>query len=107
MTKKQRTLLCIVFASGFALAGFRIGLTQQAAQVASAANDKPSMTIKTKVNEVVLPVTVRDKKGQIVGTLKQEDFVLTDDGRPQAIKSFSHGLNLPLRLGLLIDTSRS
>jgi VWFA-related protein len=69
--------------------------------------DKPVLTLKAQVHEVVLPVTVRDKKGQLVSTLKQEDFVLTDDGRPQTVRSFAHGLNLPLRMGLLIDTSRS
>jgi VWFA-related protein len=67
----------------------------------------PSTTLKVQVNEVVLPVTVRDKKGQVVPNLKQEDFTLTEDGRPQTIKSFSHETNLPFRLGLLVDTSRS
>ena len=67
----------------------------------------PSTTLKVQVNEVVLPVTVRDKKGQIVPNLKQDDFVLQEDGRPEKIKSFSHETNLPFRLGLLVDTSRS
>jgi VWFA-related protein len=67
----------------------------------------PSTTLKVQVNEVILPVTVRDKKGQIVPNLKQEDFTLSEDGRPQTIKSFSHETNLPFRLGLLVDTSRS
>jgi VWFA-related protein len=67
----------------------------------------PSTTLKVQVNEVVLPVTVRDKKGQIVPNLKQEDFTLSEDGRPQTIKSFSRETNLPFRLGLLVDTSRS
>jgi len=67
----------------------------------------PSTTLKVQVNEVILPVTVRDKKGQVVPNLKQEDFTLTQDGRPQTIKSFAHETNLPFRLGLLVDTSRS
>jgi VWFA-related protein len=67
----------------------------------------PVTTLKAQVNEVILPVTVRDKKGQVVPNLKQDDFVLQEDGRPETIKSFSHETNLPFRLGLLVDTSRS
>jgi VWFA-related protein len=60
-----------------------------------------------QVREVILPVTVRDKSGKIVPNLKQEDFILEQDSRPQVIKSFAHESNLPFRLGLLVDTSRS
>jgi VWFA-related protein len=52
-------------------------------------------------------VTVRDKKGTLVTSLKISDFTLAEDGRPQSIKSFTRETNLPFRLGLLIDTSRS
>jgi len=69
--------------------------------------EKPTMTLKVQVNEVVLPVTVRDKHGALVTLLKQSDFTLTEDGRPQTIKSFTRETNLPFRLGLLVDTSRS
>ncbi|MGA3080757.1 MAG: VWA domain-containing protein [Terracidiphilus sp.] len=60
-----------------------------------------------QAREVVLPVTVRDKKGSLVTSLKISDFSLTEDGRPQTIKSFTREANLPFRLGLLVDTSRS
>jgi VWFA-related protein len=43
----------------------------------------------------------------IVSNLKQDDFTLAQDGRPQTIKSFSHETDLPFKLGLLVDTSRS
>src|SRR5271170_5440684 len=39
----------------------------------------PSTTLKVQVNEVILPVTVRDKKGETVPNLKQDDFVLQED----------------------------
>ncbi len=67
----------------------------------------PVATLKVQVNEVVLPVTVRDKHGALVTGLKIGDFTLTEDGRPQTIKSFTRETNLPFRLGLLVDTSRS
>ena len=73
----------------------------------SQASQQPVLTVKTQSSEVILPVTVRDKKGQIVSSLKADDFTLTEDGRAETIKSFSNPVNQPLRLGLLIDTSRS
>jgi VWFA-related protein len=71
------------------------------------ASDQPAATLKIQAREVVLPVTVRDKKGALVTSLKISDFTLTEDGRPQKIKSFTRETNLPFRLGLLVDTSRS
>jgi VWFA-related protein len=65
------------------------------------------VTLKVQAREVLLPVTVRDKKGALVTSLKIGDFTLTEDGRPQTIRSFTRETNLPFRLGLLVDTSRS
>src|ERR1700730_13627369 len=64
-------------------------------------------TIAVDVKVVTLPVTVRDKHGKIVRDLTKDDFTLQEDGRPQTIHYFSKEANLPLTLGLLVDTSRS
>jgi len=69
--------------------------------------DQPVTTLKVKAREVLLPVTVHDKKGALVANLTAADFTLTEDGRPQVIKSFSRESNLPFLVGLLVDTSRS
>jgi VWFA-related protein len=71
--------------------------------------EKPEVaaTLSVDVKVVTLPVTVRDKHGQIIRNLTKDDFVLEEDGRPQAIKYFSQEANLPLTLGLLVDTSLS
>ena len=85
-------------------------LAQQAANSQNAsqpADDKPVATLKVQAREVLLPVTVRDKKGALVSTLDKANFTLTEDGRPQVIKSFTRETSLPYKLGLLIDTSRS
>ncbi len=85
-------------------------LAQQAANTPPAQpapDDKPVATLKVQAREVLLPVTVRDKKGAFVTTLDKSDFTLTEDGRPQTIKSFTREDNLPYKLGLLVDTSRS
>jgi VWFA-related protein len=79
----------------------------QPAAAQTQTTDKPVLTLKVQAREVVLPVTVRDKKGALMTSLKQSDFTLTEDGRPQTIKSFTREANLPFRLGLLCDTSRS
>lgn len=63
--------------------------------------------IAVEVKVVTLPVTVRDKHGAIVRDLTKDDFTLQEDGRPQTIRYFSQEANLPLTLGLLVDTSRS
>lgn len=68
---------------------------------------QPMTSIKVQAREVLLPVTVVDKHGALVTTLTAKDFTLTQDGRPQVIKSFTTQSNLPFRLGLLVDTSRS
>jgi VWFA-related protein len=64
-------------------------------------------TIAVNVNVVALPVTVRDKHGAIVKDLTKDDFSLLESGRPQPIKYFSLESNLPLTMGLLVDTSFS
>jgi VWFA-related protein len=64
-------------------------------------------TVSVDVKVVTLPVTVRDKHNQIVRDLTKDDFILQEDGRPQTIKYFSQDSNLPLTLGLLVDTSWS
>ena len=69
--------------------------------------DAPAATMSVNVKVVNLPVTVRDKRGQIVRTLTKDDFLLDEDGHPQTIKYFSQEANLPLTLGLLVDTSLS
>jgi VWFA-related protein len=65
----------------------------------------PSFSVNVAVVSVF--VTVRDKKGNIVRDLEQEDFTLTEDGRPQTIQYFSRESNLPLTIGLVVDTTPS
>jgi VWFA-related protein len=61
----------------------------------------------TTVKVVNLFATVRNKQGQVVKDLAQDDFLLDEDGRPQTIRYFSRETDLPLTLGLLVDTSGS
>jgi VWFA-related protein len=67
----------------------------------------PTTTMSVDVKVVTLPVTVRDKHGKIVLNLSKDDFVLEEDGKPQTIRYFNQETNLPLTVGLLVDTSMS
>lgn len=71
------------------------------------ASGSPTPTISVDARLVNMPVVVRDKKGALVHNLTKEDFVLQVDGHPQTIRYFDIDANLPLTLGLLIDTSFS
>jgi VWFA-related protein len=65
----------------------------------------PTFSVHVKV--VNMLATVHDKHGQIVNNLTKDDFQLEDDGHPQTIRYFSQDTDLPLTLGLLVDTSVS
>ena len=69
------------------------------------AQDGP--TFSTDVKVVNIFATVRDKNGRIVRDLNKTDFIVFEDKRPQAIRYFSRESDLPLTVGLLVDTSLS
>ena len=63
--------------------------------------------IKVLVKVVDVPVTVVGKHGLPIIDLTQSDFQIYEDGRPQSIRYFSQESHLPLRIGLILDTSNS
>src|SRR3984957_4748189 len=67
----------------------------------------PPGQIRINVNLVNLFATVRDKHKGIVTGLKQDDFQVYEDGQLQEITNFSAESNLPITLGILMDTSGS
>jgi VWFA-related protein len=69
------------------------------------AQQTPNISVKVKVVNVL--ATVRDKHGNIIRNLTKDDFILEEDGHPQTIKYYLQEDNLPLTLGLLVDTSGS
>ncbi len=64
-------------------------------------------TFSTDVKVINVLATVRNRQGQIVRNLTKDDFTLEEDGHPQTIRYFSQESDLPLTLGLLVDTSLS
>ena len=71
-------------------------------------SDQNVPVLKVGVNEVNLIFTVTDKHGHYVPNLKLNDFALLDDQRaPEKVTSFRQQINLPLRVGIVIDASTS
>jgi VWFA-related protein len=69
------------------------------------AQEEPTFTARVKVVNVL--ATVRDKKGAIIRDLTKDDFSLLEDKRPQNIRYFAKQSDLPLTIGLMVDTSMS
>lgn len=71
-------------------------------------SDDSVVTIKKRVDEVNLLFIATDRHGKFVRNLNQGDFTILDDHKPpQSIVNFRRETDLPLHLGLLIDTSGS
>ena len=83
------------------------GAQSQEAQPQTKAEQSSTPKISVDVKTVSVPVTVHDKHGKIISNLTKEDFVVEEDGRPQTVNYFAREKDLPLRLGLLVDTSLS
>jgi VWFA-related protein len=80
---------------------------QQTSTPAQQSPQPEAPKISVDVKEVTLYATVRDKKGKIINTLNKDNFKLDEDGRPQDISYFTKESDLPLTIGLLVDTSLS
>ena len=92
-----------------------LGASLYAQQTAPSAAEKPGTVVdigeRTRiildVTRVNMLFTVTDKKGRFVTDLGRDDFLVLENKKPQAIAEFTAETELPLRLGILIDTSNS
>jgi VWFA-related protein len=109
----RRTLFASLAASPFLRAvktSFPPTNTQPPAASPARPQSSPQQSSKVFTSDVKVVnvfATVRDKKGRIEKDLKQDDFTIDEDGRPQTIRYFAKESSLPLTLGLLVDTSGS
>ncbi len=107
------SLACLMMALTLSVAIAQSGSDAQAKKNSTArastetGADRPVTTLSVQVNVVNVLATVRDKHGEIVNGLTKDDFILTEDGRPQTIHYFARETDIPLTLGLLVDTSLS
>ncbi len=71
-------------------------------------SNEPMLTIRKRVDEVNVLFIATDKRGKFVRNLGQNDFTFLDDHKPpQAIVNFRRETDLPIEMGLLVDTSGS
>jgi VWFA-related protein len=108
----RRVLAALVLAGLCAAAPFLMA-QQPGAQLPSLQDQKsddsqqPTETLKVNVNVVQLFFNVKDKHGALIPNMTKDDFDIFEDGQKQTIKYFTPETNLPLTLGILIDSSGS
>jgi VWFA-related protein len=81
-----------------------LALPSPAQQPEQPADETP---IRVTVEEVSVPFIVSDNRNRMVTDLTRDDFIVKEDGVPQPILGFATESDVPLRLGLLVDTSNS
>ena len=118
----NRNLVAIVLAAAFSCAALHAQqpatppaappatapAVQQPASPADQQEDESAPIVRLNANEVNLIFTVTDKHGEYIPNLRQSDFALLDDQKaPSRVTSFRQQINLPLRVGVVIDASTS
>ena len=97
--------------TALALAALAVPLTfaqqSDASGQKSDESQQPTETLKVNVNVVQLFFNVKDKHGALIPNLSKDDFEVYEDGKQQTIKYFKAESDLPLTLGILIDSSGS
>src|ERR1700752_4775454 len=101
---RHRLLLLSALVALLAAASIAIG---QQAPAQKADDQQPAETLKLNVNVVQLFFNVKDKHGALIPNLGKDDFEIHEDGKPQTIKYFTAETNLPLTIGMMIDSSGS
>ena len=87
---------------------FALGsLDAQAPPKPTSPDDDPASRIMVDVTRVNMLFTVSDKKGRFVTDLGKDEFEILEARKPQSIMEFTAESDLPLRIGILIDTSNS
>jgi len=100
-----KTLAAAAVAIGLAL-GAALAWPQQP-PAAAPAKQEPGPKIRATVELVSVLASVLSRRGKFVTDLEKENFRVWEDNQPQQIRFFSRETDLPLRIGLLLDTSNS
>ncbi|HEX2711407.1 MAG TPA: VWA domain-containing protein [Candidatus Acidoferrales bacterium] len=101
-------MILVVVAAGCSLfAAARRQQSQPAAPPRNPPQQSEGPTIRREITLVDIVATVLNRRRKFVTDLQKEDFAVLEDGKPQEIRYFSRQTDLPLRVGLLLDTSNS
>jgi VWFA-related protein len=90
-----------------AMAAIRAAIWLAALMIATFTIAQEAPTFKVDVDVVNVLATVHDRSGNVVNNLTKDDFILEENGKEQKIRYFSRQTDLPLTIGLLVDTSQS
>ena len=102
------TVLCAAFAASLVISSTTLRAQQAPRQTAPpAAQQQQGPPIVTEVRLVDVIFTVLNRRQKFVTDLTKENFQVFEDGQPQDIRFFSRQTDLPLRVGMLLDTSNS
>ncbi len=110
----QILLLCLALGLGVAAQDVQMVPDKQDREAADKAqsqkddpDEQPATTFRANTNVVELFFNVKDKKGGLIPSLQKDNFEVFEDKKPQTIKYFSAESQLPLTMGILIDSSAS
>jgi Ca-activated chloride channel family protein len=107
----RRTLIPAFLVAGLLIASISSQAQQPPAATPPAPTQEPvqrsTQTIRTNVNLVDVLFTVLNRRNKLVPELNKNDFAIYDDNARQEIRYFSKQTDLPLRVGMLLDTSNS
>ena len=110
----QILLLCLALGLGVAAQDVQMVPDKQDREAAEKAqsqkddpDEQPATTFRANTNVVELFFNVKDKKGGLIPSLQKDNFEVFEDKKPQTIKYFSAESQLPLTMGILIDSSAS
>src|SRR5271165_2713731 len=85
----------------------RRGFMISAAALFTASAQQEDATFSSDVQVVNLLATVRNKNHEVLRDLSKDDFQIIENARPQTIRYFTRESDLPLTIGLMVDTSMS
>jgi len=107
--KKFSSLILLSWFLGNAVAAQQPDSSNTPSQAATSAAGQtaPGSTVKVRVELVNVLATVTDKKNHLVLNLNKDDLRVLENNQPQQISFFSRETDLPLRIGMLIDSSNS
>src|ERR1700753_426602 len=66
-------------------------------------SDSQISTLTSRSNLVLVPALVKDSTGKVVFSLTADDFILTDNGTPQAVRIEEGALGQPLALVVIVE----
>jgi VWFA-related protein len=101
------TAIAVLWAAPVVATAQQNSVPAQSSPAQNADDQNPTATLKINVNVVQLFFNVKDKKGALIPNLTKDDFQIFEDGTPQTVKYFNAESNLPLTLGMMIDSSGS